>query len=699
MFEKIKREYNNVFRYAQNNLFLVGILGFFGFPIYYFIWKYVYPQAYENLILRLFCSALFIPWLFANKLPSKLIRYFPAYFFFSLFVSIPFFFTYMLFANNFSDIWLMSYLVAIYLAILLIYHWWVIILMFSSCILINFFLYSFVNILPANFSGFEIKYVPVYIFAIVSGILCHRTEVKSQFKIKNMKSFGNGIAHEMRNPLNAINLVTSRIKSLISAGDDNIKKELNPEEIKEISKNLNTILGCTSRASEVIDMILANIKEKSHAEKLEFMQVADLISSAVKEYGFDDDSHRQRVSVNTNENFIIKVNKTALTYVIFNLLRNSLYYLKSNPNEYIKIYLNSKEENFNQIIVEDNGPGIPSSHIKYIFDSFYTYGKNEGTGLGLYFCKMTMESIGGSIECKSRVGKFTQFILKFPKVSNDEISKNNILFDKNDTNLVSKNILVIEEGGFLKNLAMFKEEVHRNLNVNVNFLSLLDEIVQELKSNGTYYNLMLIDYENKDICSEDLIKIIREFNKEIPILVYNAMDKAINNLFNIGVDEVISKNQKSNRYIVRSIAKWSLINKLPENIVSSLVNQNNEGKKVLLAEDNPVNRLMLTTLLKKMGFEVDAVSDGKELHDKFFKDNSQHDLLITDINMPVMNGDEVVKKIRKSGQKKSDIPIIVYSGDGEKEKIHKFLRSGINDFFIKGTDIGYLSNLIKFWVS
>lgn len=699
MFEKIKREYDNVFRYAQNNLFLVGILGVFGFPIYYFIWKYIYPQQYESLILRLFCSALFIPWLFANKLPSKLIRYFPAYFFFSLFVSIPFFFTYMLFANNFSDIWLMSYLVAIYLAILLIYHWWVIILMFSSCILINLFLYSFVRILPTHFSGFEIKYIPVYIFAIVSGILCHRTELKSQFKIKNMKSFGNGIAHEMRNPLNAINLVTSRIKSLISVSDNNIKKELDQDEIKEISKNLNTILGCTSRASEVIDMILANIKEKSNAEKLEFIQVADLISSSIREYGFDDESHRNHVSVNTNENFIIKVNKTAITYVIFNLLRNSLYYLKNNPNQRIKIYLNNKDENFNQIIFEDNGPGISASHIKYIFDSFYTYGKNEGTGLGLYFCKMTMESIEGSIECKSRVGKFTKFILNFPKISNDEISKNNILFDKNDNNLFPKNILVVEEGGFLKNLEMFKEEVNGNLNVNINFMSNLRDIIQELKSNCAYYNLMLIDYENKDIQVENLIKITREFNQKIPILVYNAFEKEMDNLINIGADEVISKNQRSNQYIVRSIAKWSLINKLPENITISLLNQNNEGKKVLLAEDNQVNRLMLTTLLKKMGFEVDAVANGKELHDKFFKDNSQHDLLITDINMPLMNGDEVVKKIRKSGQKKSHIPIIVYSGDGEKEKIHKFLRSGINDFFIKGTDIGYLSNLIKFWVS
>jgi CheY-like chemotaxis protein len=65
--------------------------------------------------------------------------------------------------------------------------------------------------------------------------------------------------------------------------------------------------------------------------------------------------------------------------------------------------------------------------------------------------------------------------------------------------------------------------------------------------------------------------------------------------------------------------------------------------------------------------------------------------------MPIMNGDEVVRKIRKSVNANAEIPIIAYSGDGEKEKIHKFLRNGINDFFIKGNDINHFSNLIKFW--
>jgi len=698
MIEKIKKEYDNVFKYAQNNLFLVGILGVFGFPLYYFVWQYLYPQAYESLSLRLFCAALFLPWLFTNQLPSKLIRFFPTYFFFSLFVSIPFFFTYMLFANNFSDVWLMSYLAAIYLAVLLIYHWWLIILMFSFAIAINLFFYPFIAAAPTTLDGFDSKYIPIYLFAIVSGILCHRTELKSQFKLKNMKSFGGGIAHEMRNPLNAINLLTARIKTLILSDDSNVKKELEFNEIEEINKNLNIILGCTTRASEVIDMILANLKEKSRAEKLEFLSTSDLLASVIQEYGFDNEAQRERVILNTKENFIIKANKTAFTYVIFNLLKNALYYLNSHPNQYVKIYFNkgSNESDFNQVIVEDNGPGIPADKIKHIFESFYTSGKKEGTGLGLDFCKKTMESFGGKIECESEVGKFTRFILSFPKIANAEVKK--LLPKNNKTNFdsLSKNILIVEERGFLENLAMFKEEIHNNLSINANFVSTAKDAIRELKSN---YDLMLIDDDNKEIIVGDLIQMVRKFHAEVPILVYNANDDKREKYVNLGADEVITKNQSANPRIIRSIAKWNLINKLPQNIISSMINQNQESKRILFAEDDPVNRLLLSNTLKRSGFEVDLVSNGQELHDKFFSEDSKHDLVITDVNMPIMNGDEVVRKIRKSGQVKANIPIIVYSGDGEKEKIHKFLRSGMSDFFVKGSDVNYLSNLIRFWTA
>jgi len=691
MVQKIKREYANIFNYAQNNLFLVGILGVFGFPLYYFIWQYIYPQSYESLGLRLVCSALFLPWLFYNKLPLNLVRIFPVYFFFSLFVAIPLFFTYMLFANNFSDVWLMSYLAAIYLAILLLYHWWLIIIMFSFAIAINLIFYPFNDIATTSFGGFDSKYIPIYLFAIVSGMLCHRSERKSQFKIKNMKSFGGGIAHDMRNPLNAINLLTARIRNLILTNDNNIKKQLDFNDIEEINKNLNIILGCTTRASEVIDMILANLKEKVRQKKLEFLSTSDLLLSAIKEYGFDHENQREKVILNTKENFIIKADKTAFTYVIFNLLKNSLYYLKSQPNEYIKIYVKRGSENskYNQLIVEDNGPGIPADKIKHIFDSFYTSGKAEGTGLGLDFCKKTMDSFEGKIECESEVGKFTKFILSFPKVSESELSKLLPNGKKTKFDGLSKNILVLEKKKVLEKSESFKRDVLA-LKINTNFFNKEKGIISELKSHYSY-DLLLIDSSNDSVA--DLIYKIRRFHDEIPIVVYNVKTSDKKDLVNSGADEIILEGANQSLLISRSIAKWNIINKLPQEF-NAKQNDSKNKVKILLADDEPVNRMMLSKTLQRYDFEVEEVVNGQELHDKVFEGNTDYDIIISDINMPVMNGDEVVKNIRKSSKQ---IPVIVYSGDGEKEKIHKFLRAGMNDFFVKGGDIEHLSNLIKFW--
>lgn len=696
MVRKIKLEYTNIFKYAQNNLFLVGLLGILGFPLYYIIWKYIYPQTYESLSLRLSCAALFLPWIFYNKLPIRLLRFFPLYFFISLFISIPLFFTYMLFANNFSSVWLMSYLAAIYLAILLIYHWWLIIIMYCIAIIINLIFYPYNNINPSEFAGFDTKYIPIYLFAIVSGILCHRTERKSQFKLRNMKSFGGGIAHEMRNPLNAINLLTSRIRSIILTSDNSIKKRLDLNEIEEISKNLNIILGCTTRASEVIDMILENIKEKVKQQKLEFLSTSDLLSSAIKEYGFDHENQREKVILNTKENFIIKAEKTAFTYVVFNLLKNALYYLNSYPNEYVKIYLKrgSKQSLYNQIIVEDNGPGIPEDKIKYIFDSFYTSGKKEGTGLGLDFCKKTMEGFNGKIECTSKVGKLTKFILSFPKISESELEKLIPIDNKSKFDRLSKNIIIFENKNLLKNSKEFNSEIS-NYKIRINYLNQAKIIISELKS---HYNYDLLLIQSGDNSIFEMIKKIRKFHNEIPIIIYDANDLDKVNLINLGVDEVIVTSDKEKSLIIRSILKWNIINNLPQNFDTSKT-YNLSSKNILLADDDPVNRLMLSKILEKKGFNVDKAKNGQELNDKFFEENSKYDVLITDINMPIMNGDEVAKNIRKSNNKHNNIPIIAYSGDSEKEKIHKFLRCQINDFYIKGDDTEYLNNLVNFWTN
>lgn len=684
MAEKIKREYINIFNYAQNNIFLVGILGFFGFPLYYYIWQYIYPQNYENLQLRLFCSALFLPWLFYNKLPTNLAKIFPIYFFFSLFIAVPLFFTFMLFANNFSDIWLMSYLAAIYLAILLLYHWWLIIIMFSLAIAFNMIFYSFDNITISQFNGFQSKYIPVYLFAIISGILCHRTEKRSQFKIRNMRSYSGSVAHEMRNPLNAINLIATRIRSLIITNDNNIKQNLDLKDIEEINKNLNIISGCTNKASEVIDIILSNLKEKIKQKKLEYFSIANLLLTTINQYGFEDDNQKQIIQLDIDNDFTIKVEETSFIYVIFNLLKNSLYYANLSPNQYIKISLKkaAKNNKYHQLIIEDNGPGIPHDKIKYIFDSFYSFNKKNGVGLGLDFCKKTMINYGGDIICESELNKFTKFILKFPKLTCDKTKE---LEHKH-----TDNIIILQENNISQNTLNLQKTLEE-LSINANFLTNESTLISQLKSYNNY-SLILIDANINNIAN--IVKKITNFNNNLPLIIFNAKESDNYKFIKIRPDEIIYQSNAQSDLIYRAIAKWHMINKLPRNfnqLQSSTLNQ----VKILLADDEDVNRAMLAKILSCHGFKIEEAKNGQELCDKFFANNN-FDIIISDINMPKINGIEVVKKIRKSFK---DIPIIAYSGDNQKDKIHKLLRSKINDYFIKGDDINYLSNLVKFWAT
>ena len=96
-----------------------------------------------------------------------------------------------------------------------------------------------------------------------------------------------------------------------------------------------------------------------------------------------------------------------LHFSVKNLIKNA--YIHNGPN--VKIEVTAEN---NKLYLKDYGKGIEKEIIKKIFDKFFTQSRS-GTGIGLSFCKLIMEDIGGSIKCESIVGKYTNFILNFPK--------------------------------------------------------------------------------------------------------------------------------------------------------------------------------------------------------------------------------------------------------------------------------------------
>ena len=116
------------------------------------------------------------------------------------------------------------------------------------------------------------------------------------------------------------------------------------------------------------------------------------------------------------EDFTIMADPVMLKYVLYNLIKNALYYVKILPDATIVISLTAQ-----QIEVRDTGPGIAADVIPKLFDSFYTSHEQGGTGLGLSYCKRTMTSLGGDIHCHSALGHYTAFVLSFPVLSKQQV--------------------------------------------------------------------------------------------------------------------------------------------------------------------------------------------------------------------------------------------------------------------------------------
>jgi signal transduction histidine kinase len=252
-------------------------------------------------------------------------------------------------------------------------------------------------------------------------------------KLQVMQSICSNIAHEMRTPLSGIRSsisgVDEYLPELIKAYE--LSRETNAQDSSSIRKDHLSRLSSTSdritlmidQANTVIDMLLMNLREKSLDEnQMNICFAKDCIEQAIERYPFRSDE-KDKVELELSEDFKFLGIESMFIYVIFNLLKNALYSLRSAQKGkiYISIETGIKtsllpaEDSVNLISFRDTGEGAEEEVINKMFDSFYTT-KEGGTGAGLAYCKRTIESFNGKIECESIVGEYCEFRIYFPEV-------------------------------------------------------------------------------------------------------------------------------------------------------------------------------------------------------------------------------------------------------------------------------------------
>lgn len=411
--------------YFQRRLKAFAIAGIVAFPFYYYMWHSVFPQPYENLGLRLIGSALFVPIVFSKHWPARLQPFLPYYWYFALLYSLPFFFAFMLLKNNGSDVWLGSALVAVFIMILLL-DWVTLIAHFvfgTGLAIVAFAMTSDTSLV--DFEHYE--YLAIALFAVVAGAVSNYDSERIRIEQERaMLATAGSIAHELRTPLLGIRAgaagLARYLPTLLEAYQLAQRHGLPVTAIR--TAHLDALQGVLERidaeashSNAVIDMLLVTARASGTiAGDLVSCSMAQCVDVALQRYPFSDEE-RALVSWEKTDDFSFRGIELLMVHVLFNLIKNALRHIGKAGKGSIFIRIESSAAS-HRLILRDTGGGIPPEALPNIFRRFYTSSGSSddvlGAGIGLAFCRDAMDSFGGSIECTSVYGEFSEFELSFP---------------------------------------------------------------------------------------------------------------------------------------------------------------------------------------------------------------------------------------------------------------------------------------------
>lgn len=239
-----------------------------------------------------------------------------------------------------------------------------------------------------------------------------------------MMALASHIAHELSTPLASIRALASNIEDHVAplvAGYAPATAEsaaISADMLELLEGSPRQIRSLVDRANMLIRLLLINVAENPE-ERSDYRRfsVNRCVGEALATYPFREEE-RRLVRVE-GEDFEAFGSEVLLSYVIYNLLKNSLYAIASARKGEILI-LTEPAQPMNRLRFRDTGSGIPAQVLPRVFDEFFT-GKvsGRGTGMGLPFCRRVMTAFGGSILCHSKPGELTELVLSFPRLESE----------------------------------------------------------------------------------------------------------------------------------------------------------------------------------------------------------------------------------------------------------------------------------------
>lgn len=414
------RRYVEYHAHAERKIRVAALIGVITFPVFYVVWTYALPQPYDSMTLRGIGMGLCFLLVVTAWWPPRLRRYIVPFSYFTFLYCLPFFFTLMLLLNHSNATWQMSTLAALIYVVLLydLVNAIIVLVIGSVAAVVAYLLTTHGSAIPDGYW----TTLPILFFALTGFFgLAYGDNLIAKEKLKAAASLASQVAHECRTPLTGIRFEAEGCERLLT------KLPESKERDRLIASHSRVRQHITS-ANSVIDLLLSNVAQHHrNAPITERHRMSTIVSAALERYHFKP-HQRELVRTELDEDFEFRGSDILMTHVLFNLMKNGFRAIEARGGENNCLCIRLRRgADVNSLIVSDTGEGIPSEFLSYVFIPFVSAQRpGVGTGLGLSFCRMIVESCGGAITCTSEPNAGTTFTIELPVVASavDDLAVN-----------------------------------------------------------------------------------------------------------------------------------------------------------------------------------------------------------------------------------------------------------------------------------
>jgi two-component system sensor histidine kinase/response regulator len=498
------------------------------------------------------------------------------------------------------------------------------------------------------------------------------------------------MSHEIRTPLNAIIGMCEILEETV------LSKEQH-EYLKILREAGETLLAIINDVLDISKIECGDVQIEKSEFSLDTLveKVCDILAIKAHKKGIELADH---ISPNVPVNLIgNSIKFTDEGEIILNV--------RLAKQEELQYEVDKKDEVSLLFSVKDTGVGIPKEKQKAIFDSFKqadssTTRKFGGTGLGLSISKRLVELMGGKMWVESEEGKGSEFFFTV-RFGIQKTKKSRTFIEPSEVDVRGISTLIVDDNATNR---LILREILTAWDADVTEASGGEEAISAIKSarkKGKHFRLILLDRRMPAIDGFKVAEVIREDKKSeetttVMMLTSDHRISDLNRIDELGINCYLVKPIKRDELknaILATLGLWKAKKRKID--VGKITVSDLPPMKILLVEDTEDNRLLIEAFLKKSSVEIDEAENGKIAFEKFKK--NVYDLVLMDMQMPVMDGYTATKKIRVWEKRvgAEATPVIALTAFALKGDAEKCLDAGCNTHVAKPVKMETLVEVLK----